>query len=198
MQDLEKVYEQIKGSEEYLSGNYQLWHEQSHHSQQMHRVMFGFMIWQGLGSSELKNLRVDDLKLREGKVYIAGDRRSNERTLKLESVQLLDLLEYLQKTRSYYQKNQTEQSDRVFITKRGGSDLNNRITALLKLLNSINPLITQAQQLRASVITYWLKNNNLRQTQYMAGHRYVSSTEAYLVNDLDDLMEDIGKFHPLG
>jgi integrase/recombinase XerD len=156
------------------------------------------MIWQGLGSSELKNLRVDDLKLREGKVYIAGDRRSNERTLKLESVQLLDLLEYLQKTRSYYQKNQTEQSDRVFITKRGGSDLNNRITALLKLLNSINPLITQAQQLRASVITYWLKNNNLRQTQYMAGHRYVSSTEAYLVNDLDDLMEDIGKFHPLG
>jgi site-specific recombinase XerD len=198
MQDLEKVYEQIKGNEEYMSGNYQLWHEQSHHSQQMHRVMFGFMIWQGLGSSELKNLRVDDLKLREGKVYVAGDRRSNERTLKLESVQLLDLLEYLQKTRTYYQKNQTEQSDRVFITKRGGSDLNNRITALLKLINSINPLITQAQQLRASVITYWLKNNNLRQTQYMAGHRYVSSTEAYLVNDLDDLMEDIGKFHPLG
>jgi integrase/recombinase XerD len=110
----------------------------------------------------------------------------------------LDLLEYLQKTRSYYQASQAQQSDRVFMTKRGGSDLNNRITALLKLINSINPLITQAQQLRASVITYWLKNNNLRQTQYMAGHRYVSSTEAYLVNDLDDLMEDIGKFHPLG
>ena len=32
----------------------------------------------------------------------------------------------------------------------------------------------------------------------MAGHRYVSSTEAYKINDLEGLQEDIGKFHPLG
>ena len=32
----------------------------------------------------------------------------------------------------------------------------------------------------------------------MAGHRFVSSTEAYLVNDIDDLKEDIAKFHPIG
>jgi integrase/recombinase XerD len=32
----------------------------------------------------------------------------------------------------------------------------------------------------------------------MAGHRYVSSTEAYLVNDMDDLQEDINKYHPIG
>jgi integrase/recombinase XerD len=32
----------------------------------------------------------------------------------------------------------------------------------------------------------------------MAGHRYVSTTEGYLVNDLEDLSEEITKFHPMG
>jgi integrase/recombinase XerD len=32
----------------------------------------------------------------------------------------------------------------------------------------------------------------------MAGHRYVSSTEAYLINDLEDLQDDIEKYHPIG
>jgi len=32
----------------------------------------------------------------------------------------------------------------------------------------------------------------------MAGHRFISSTEAYLINDLEDLQEDINKYHPIG
>jgi integrase/recombinase XerD len=32
----------------------------------------------------------------------------------------------------------------------------------------------------------------------MAGHRYVSSTEAFLINDLEGLQEEIDKFHPIG
>jgi hypothetical protein len=27
---------------------------------------------------------------------------------------------------------------------------------------------------------------------------YLSATESYQINDLDDLSEDIGKFHPIG
>lgn len=40
--------------------------------------------------------------------------------------------------------------------------------------------------------------HNFREVQYRAGHRYVSSTENYLVNDLEDLQEDINKYHPIG
>jgi integrase/recombinase XerD len=32
----------------------------------------------------------------------------------------------------------------------------------------------------------------------MAGHRYVSSTEGYLVNQMEDLQSDIEQFHPIG
>ncbi len=52
------------------------------------------------------------------------------------------------------------------------------------------------KQVRTSVITHWLKQFNLRQVQYMAGHRYVSSTEGYLVNQVEDLQADIDEFYP--
>lgn len=32
----------------------------------------------------------------------------------------------------------------------------------------------------------------------MAGHKYISSTEAYLTNYLDDWQKDIEHFHPIG
>ena len=32
----------------------------------------------------------------------------------------------------------------------------------------------------------------------MAGHRYVSSTESYFANQMEDLQTDIDKFHPMG
>jgi integrase/recombinase XerD len=47
------------------------------------------------------------------------------------------------------------------------------------------------------VITHWLKNYNLRQVQYMAGHKYVSSTERYQQNTLEDLQKEINRYHPL-
>jgi len=49
-------------------------------------------------------------------------------------------------------------------------------------------------QIRASVIVHWLKLYNLRKVQVMAGHRYISSTENYKANNLDDLKEDINNY----
>mgnify|MGYP005854110209 CR=1 FL=1 len=52
-------------------------------------------------------------------------------------------------------------------------------------------------KIRSSVITHWLKNHNLRQVQYMAGHKYVSSTERYQQNNLEALQKNIEGYHPL-
>jgi integrase/recombinase XerD len=38
---------------------------------------------------------------------------------------------------------------------------------------------------------------NLRQVQYMAGHKYVSSTARYQSNNLDNLQSKLEKLHPL-
>jgi len=68
---------------------------------------------------------------------------------------------------------------------------------MFKAIQKTNPEIMHAKQIRASVITNWLKIHNLRQGQYFAGHKYVSSTERYQLNNLDNLQTKLEKHHPL-
>jgi integrase/recombinase XerD len=76
-------------------------------------------------------------------------------------------------------------------------NINNRIQYMLKQLRQLNPKVINPKQIRSSVITHWLKQNNLRQVQYMVGHRYVSSTERYQANNLDDLQNELQHHHPM-
>ena len=198
MPELEALYEKFTGNTNYLDGSRMVYDKQAHYHNKIQKVVFGLMIWQGMDSGELARLNLSEVHLREGKVTIEATRRTNQRTLKLEAVQILDLLDYLQTVRTEYQRLNPKAPKRLFISPRGGVWGHNFMRYLITTLNSFNHTITKPQQIRASVITHWLKNHNLRQVQYMAGHRYVSSTEAYLVNDLDDLAEDITKYHPMG
>ena len=68
---------------------------------------------------------------------------------------------------------------------------------MIRQLQQLNPKIINANQIRSSVITSWLQRYHLRQVQYMAGHRYVSSTERYQVLNTDDLQNELQKHHPM-
>ena len=57
--------------------------------------------------------------------------------------------------------------------------------------------IIDSRQIRISVIMNWLKTNNIRQVQYMAGHKSIRSTEMYRNQDLTDLTKQLELFHPL-
>ena len=61
----------------------------------------------------------------------------------------------------------------------------------------INHKVVRPKQVRASVITQWLSEYNIREVQYMAGHRFISSTERYLQDDLENLQEMIENLHPI-
>jgi len=67
----------------------------------------------------------------------------------------------------------------------------------LKCGTSYEPRLNNMAQIRASVITNWLQHYNLREVQYMAGHKYVSSTERYRTDNLEDLQKELEKYHPL-
>lgn len=161
------------------------------------KVILGLIVYQGLNAHELGALEEKDLKLREGRVYIAGSRRSNERALKLESHQVLDMMEYQIKSRVEILQQMAKQSEKLLVSAGSSDQTRSIISRLLKKLHAQNSRISSLNQLRASVITHWLKLYNLRQVQYMAGHRYVSSTESYRVNDLEDLSEEIERYHPV-
>lgn len=196
--ELESLYNNFEIPDESSKDRNQNWFKTSVLALKRNKVILGLMIFQGLGTQELGRLTEKDLKLREGKVYIAGGRKSNERTMKLEAHQVLDIMEYTLKTRSEILQLTGKQSEKLFISAGSSKHFRSIMQKLMQRLHKQSSKVTSAKQVRASVITHWLKIHNLRETQYMAGHRYVSSTEAYLINDLDDLLEDIVKFHPIG
>lgn len=196
-QELEELYHNFTFTEDEKQTK-QNWYKASKLTFKRNKVILGLLIYQGLNTSELKDLTTNDLKLREGKIYIAGSRRSNERELTLEALQIMDLMEYTLKDRIELLKEFKKESNHLIISAGKGEGINNTMAMLMEKLKDLNPNIENVKQIRTSVITHWLKTHNLRQVQHMAGHRYVSSTEAYLINDLEDLLEDITKFHPIG
>jgi hypothetical protein len=88
-------------------------------------------------------------------------------------------------------------TDKLFVSIGTSGTIQNIMPYLMERLQPTNRKVTSIKQLRASVIVHWLKLYNLRQVQYMAGHRFVSSTEAFLINEMDGMIEDIDRYHPI-
>ena len=160
------------------------------------RVIVGLLIYQGLHSGSLARLQVKDVDLRQAKIYITSDRTSNERTLQLEAHQILDMMEYIMQIRPQLLSEAKKQSEQLIISSGSSDQISNTIAKVTKQLKRLNPTITTLKQIRTSVITHWLKKYNLREVQYRAGHRYISSTEAYQVNDMDGMKAAINIYHP--
>lgn len=163
------------------------------------KAILGMMIYQGLNSGEVAKLELKDVKLEEGKVYVPGVSRSNSRTLKLESLQILQLQKYITQVRPVIMalRGENYHTEKLFVSIGDGYRLDNSLTRLMKAAREVNPRVKSPKQIRASVITYWLKHHGIRQVQYMTGHRYVSSTERYRTDLLESLQEQIDELHPL-
>lgn len=161
------------------------------------RVILGLVVYQSLRMEEITQLTLKDLQLKEGKVHVRGSRKTNSRALKLEAQQMVDLLEYLSNGRKELLEQTGKHTDQLFISCGTGEQLFNTMQYLLKQLRRQHTKVMDWKQLRASVISNWVKVHGLRKAQYMAGHKYVSSTEAYKQHDIDGLRGDIDQFHPI-
>jgi len=175
------------------------------------KIILGLLVYQGVTSEELGLLEPAHVTLKEGKIYIPGNRRRNSRTLELKPFQILDLHEYLTEIRPRILNeitapkpsrkpdkiDKTQLENQLFISINGSESIKNSLLHLFKGIQKVNPSITSAKQVRQSAVTYWLKTSNLRQVQYMAGHKYVSSTERYQANNLDNLQSRLEQCHPL-
>ena len=82
------------------------------------KIILGLIIYQAIRSEELAALETTHLKLREGKIIVQGKRRSNERTLKLEGFQIIDLMDYLNETRKSIIRNQSTANSEIIFYKK--------------------------------------------------------------------------------
>ena len=164
--------------------------------QKRNRVILSLLIYQGITSTDLGNLRLEHIKLYEGKIDIPETKKSNPRTLKLEPFQILLFQDYTLTAREQILKEANKETDQ-FIVSTGKSDkILNLLQTLMNQIKKDIPKVKNVKQIRASVITNWLKQYNLRETQYRAGHKFVSSTESYKINDVESLQKDILQFSP--
>ena len=158
------------------------------------KIIIGLLVYQGVKVNELEQLKEEHIELYKGKIHIPRTTKSNGRTLELKPWQLMELMEYIQQIRPQIVSKNNEQ---LFTSIDGNSGLNNVMSRINKELKLINYSYQNAIQSRNSVIVNWLKTYNLRKAQYLAGHRYISSTERYKQDNLESLHEMIHSFHPI-
>ncbi len=158
------------------------------------KVIVGLIVYQGLRTTDLGNLKMEHLQLSKGKIYVPSTRKSNARELELKPWQIMEFIEYINDIRAAIQKRINNHTEQLF-------PLNTRFSTITyhinKRLKKYNHKVKDLKQIRASVITNWLGQYNLRQVQYLAGHRYISSTEKYVQDDLENLHEIVNNFHPI-
>jgi len=191
--ELEDLYYSFE-TENYLSADRRI--KDSYHrlTAKRSKIITGLIVYQGLNTTDLSHLKTEHLQLNKGKIYVPSTRRSNARKLELKPWQVMEFITYQNEVLPSLQKQLNKHTAQLF-------PINTRFSVitsqLIKKLKKYNHKVENINQLRASVITNWLGQYNLRKVQYLAGHRYISSTERYLQDDLENLQEIVNNFHPI-
>lgn len=179
--ELEKLFmDYVKYIEEKKQSRYSV----TKHSKAYERniLIVSLMIWQGIQSGDLNKLEIRHVNLNDGTIYIPSSKRSQNRQLKLVSKQIILFHHYL--------TEREFKTDQLFTC-----HANNTIHQIVSELRGINPSIKNAQHIRGSIILHWLKVYSKRQAQYMIGHKYISSTEKYEIQELTELSDLLSKHH---
>lgn len=178
----------------YYSYKTDIYQEEYHkYTSKRNKIIVGLLVYQGLDAQDLKNLKTEHLHLNKGKIYVPSRKRSNARELELKPWQMMEFMEYINEVRKYLSQRLNIDTDQLFPS----GDRFIITNTIIKKLKKYNQKVESNKQIRASVITNWLSEYNLRKTQYLAGHRYISSTERYLQDDLENLHEIVNNYHPI-
>lgn len=172
-------------------------------SRQRNAALLSLFIYQGVKTKEVEEMLLNDLDLTKATIKIkGGTKKGSERTLPLKASQIGLLIQYVQNIRPQF-FTYCKETEKLFFTlpasgkaSTENQNLMHTFKPLIKQLKGIDRSFLDFRQVRASVITTWLKTEGLRKAQYLAGHRRINSTEEYLPNEIEGLTEDITKFNP--
>lgn len=154
-------------------------------------------VYQGLTWEEIENLEPSDINLNRGTILVRRNVRLRQRLLPLNASQVLQIQEYLTLIRPQLLKIKGLSSDKLFTTIGDSQQMKDALRELLNELQRKYQFLKSFTQIRTTVIYYWVKEKNIREAQYLAGHASVHSTQRYKQVSLDDLQLQLDLFHPL-
>lgn len=164
---------------------------------QRNKVLISLMIYQGLTPQNLVSLRNQDIDLDLGTVYVMATKKLTRRTLELRPNQVLALYKYIYETRVELLKTGISS---LLVTKQGQKlsvDTINRLFVPLQGLfmdKNLNPTT-----IRKSVIANWINEQQIaiEDVQLLAGHKWLSTTEGYKIENRENKREQINRYFPL-
>lgn len=162
------------------------------------QVLISLLIYQALQPAEIEALKVYDINLTEGSVYIKATGKTNKRSLQLRPNQILSFYQYTHEVRTKLLAG--KQHNALLIGLRGKPMKAEDITKHVKRsYKGMYPgRVVNAQTIRQSVIANLLKQgHDISVVQAFAGHKYPSSTEKYKQSEIETLKSAIQKYHPL-
>lgn len=188
---------QVKTAEEKATtGKRQSLYQQSYYAQLRNYVMLQFIVYQGITTREVLELKTTDIDIQKASITITPTTRGKARTLTLNATQIGTLLQYLHQIRPNLIN---AENPLLFLPTQQGNKKGYCTRALIQLTSALKKTdhnFTTLAQVRASVITQWIKTYGLRKAQYFAGHKSINSTEEYQPNNIENLADDITKFNP--
>jgi len=161
------------------------------------QVLLSLLIYQGLSSEEIIRLELKDIDLDNGTIYIKASKNLNRRTLELKPKQILPLSKYIDEVRP---KMLMVKTDMLILNKLGKPISVDGIHSIFDQLKELFPdKKLSPQTIRMSVICNWLNERKLRleQTQELAGHKWIGTTEKYIKVDSKNERELINKYFPI-
>lgn len=164
------------------------------------QVIISLLIYQGLTSGEIVNLKTTNIDLDNGTLFIQGSSKLSTRTLQLQLNQYRLFETYLRVTRSNLQRGKT--SNNTLLLGKLGTPIT--VDDINYLIETFKPLFPErnlnTKTIRQSVIANWINEKKipLEQVQLLAGHKWISSTTPYKQTSIDEQRELVNRFHPLG
>lgn len=166
---------------------------QGHRNRAMLEVLYSC----GLRVSELINLQISNLYLKEEYIVVIG-KGDKQRIVPISRCAIKEL-DYWMQDRSFIEPKKGEE-DIVFLNRRGTRLTRNMVFHLVKyyaelagIRKSISP-----HTFRHSFATHLLEGGaNLRAIQEMLGHKSILTTEIYTHVDVNLLRDQVNRFHPM-
>lgn len=159
-------------------------------------VALGIFVYQGTLANELKNIKLSDIDLQKATIKLQSNKRAKERILPLNAAQIGSLINYIQNIKPKLEMSYQTMEYEDFLFSVENQNFKDVVGYIIKQVKTIDRKFKHFYQIRTSVITNWLKTQGLRKTQYLAGHRCIGTTERYLPNNLENLIDDINNMHP--
>jgi site-specific recombinase XerD len=170
--------------------------ERSFLSRHRNYTMLTFLLYQGLTTKELPLINQNDIDLNKAKLTLNNGTAT--RTLPIQAAQMGTLIHYINNIRPQFLDicGETEKLFFSLSSEQYDKTFSKPLRQLTKQVKSIDRNFINFSQTRTSVITHWIQTEGLRKAQYLAGHKNIKSTELYIQNNLDNLIDDINKLHP--